>query len=62
MGDENESIRNIGEDDQLAASIKTTAQMTAEMFDLLRKEGMTRTEAFVMTQTWLEAVLRRRED
>ena len=62
MGDGDECIGDIGEDDQLAASLKTTAQMTAEMFDLLRKEGMTRIEAFAMTQTWLEAILRRRGD
>ena len=54
MGDED--IENIGNDDQLASSIRTTAQMTGEMFNLLRKEGMTRIEAFAMTQTWLETV------
>ena len=52
-------IKRIGEDDQLAASIKSTAEMTLEMFGILLDDGtMTRIEAFTMTQTWLTGVLR----
>ncbi len=48
--------------DQLQASIKTTAEMTGEMFMLLRKEDMSRKEAFALTQTWLQALLNKAGD
>ena len=57
-----EQAGKIGEDDQLRASIKSTAEMTGEMFSLLRKEDMTRMEAFLLTQTWLSSLLGRAKD
>jgi hypothetical protein len=51
-------IRKINEGDQLASSIKQTAAMTVEIFKQFRESNeMTRKEAFVMTQTWLTALL-----
>lgn len=46
-----------GDLDQIASSLKSTAQMIGEMFKLLKNEDMTNQEAFVMTQTWLTAML-----
>ncbi len=43
--------------DQIQASLKTTAEMTGEMFKRLRDEDMTRQEALALTHTWLAALL-----
>lgn len=51
-------IRKINEGDQVASSIKQTVGMTVEIFKQFRESNeMTRKEAFVMTQTWLTALL-----
>ena len=55
--DNDDTIRDVGDSDQLASSIKTTAEMTLELFEHLRAGDMSRSEAFKMTQTWLSALM-----
>ena len=55
MSDQADAV--LADKDQLQASIKTTAEMTGEMFRRLRGEDMSRKEAFSLTQTWLAALL-----
>lgn len=52
-----ETIRKVSEADQLAASLAQAASMANVMFRELREGGMTRPEAFAMTQTWLAALV-----
>jgi len=58
MGDkDDEFLKRISERDQLQSSIKSTAQMTGEMFKELQENGFDKKEAFMMTQTWLASLL-----
>ena len=60
MSDQEDAFK--ADKDQLQASIKTTAEMTGEMFKRLREENMTREEALGLTHTWLESLITRNKE
>jgi len=59
MADESidEVIRQVSEGDQLASGLQQTANIANQMFKQLQAGGMTRREAFTMTQTWLVTLI-----
>lgn len=59
MADESvdEMIRKIGQDDQALSALVSLAKMAGVVFKQFQESGMTRDEAFALTQTWLMAMI-----